>query len=280
MRFIIRLQKARLLASICVTCLIVSVLASGSVVTAEAGKGPAARITMIIDGSEWEYVTCRMTVGSVLKEAGVSLGAKDSVYPKLTAKVVPGMKIRVIRITEQVVIQKEDLPFKTITKLDPHSSSKDKVTLKKGVTGERHVKSLITFKDGVKSKSKVLHSKVVKAPVHEVVSISRSAFLSSRSGMRMRSIRMIATAYDPGPRSCGKWATGRTANGMKAGYGVVAVDPRVIRLGTKLYVEGYGFCVAGDTGGAIKGNRIDLGFATYSEAIRYGRRTVSVYVLD
>jgi 3D (Asp-Asp-Asp) domain-containing protein len=67
---------------------------------------------------------------------------------------------------------------------------------------------------------------------------------------------------------------------MMAGYGIVAVDPRVIRLGTKLYVEDYGFCVAGDTGGAIKGTRIDLGFDTYSEAIRFGRRTVAVYVLD
>jgi 3D (Asp-Asp-Asp) domain-containing protein len=95
---------------------------------------------------------------------------------------------------------------------------------------------------------------------------------------------MVATAYDPGPASTGKSpghpAYGITASGMRAGHGVVAVDPRVIPLGTRLYIPGYGNAIAGDTGGAIKGQRIDLGFATYNEAIRYGRQTVTVYVLD
>ena len=67
---------------------------------------------------------------------------------------------------------------------------------------------------------------------------------------------------------------------MKAGKGVVAVDPRFIKLGTKLYVVGYGYCIAGDTGGAIKGNRIDLGFNTYREAVQFGRRTVTVFILN
>jgi 3D (Asp-Asp-Asp) domain-containing protein len=95
---------------------------------------------------------------------------------------------------------------------------------------------------------------------------------------------MVATAYDPGPVSTGKSpgqrGYGITASGMRAGYGVVAVDPRVIPLGTRVYVPGYGAAVAGDTGSAIKGYRIDLGFATYGEAVNYGRRTVTVYVLD
>jgi 3D (Asp-Asp-Asp) domain-containing protein len=67
---------------------------------------------------------------------------------------------------------------------------------------------------------------------------------------------------------------------MKAGKGVVAVDPRVIPLGTRLYIEGYGVAVAGDVGSAIKGRRIDLGFGTYAEAIRWGRRNVRVQILD
>lgn len=91
---------------------------------------------------------------------------------------------------------------------------------------------------------------------------------------------MTATAYDPGPRSCGRFASGWTAVGMRAGKGVVAVDPSVIPLGTKLYIEGYGYAVAGDVGRAIRGRRIDLGFDTYGQAIAFGRRTVRVYVVD
>ena len=67
---------------------------------------------------------------------------------------------------------------------------------------------------------------------------------------------------------------------MIAGRGVVAVDPSVIPLGTHLYVEGYGYAVAGDTGGNIRGRRVDLCYNTYDEAIRFGRQQVRVFILD
>lgn len=93
-------------------------------------------------------------------------------------------------------------------------------------------------------------------------------------------VTMSSTAYEPGPRSCGRHADGFTSIGLKAGYGVVAIDPDVIPYGTRLYVEDYGFAVAGDTGGAINGKRIDLGFLTVKECLNWGRRKVKVYILD
>lgn len=68
-----------------------------------------------------------------------------------------------------------------------------------------------------------------------------------------------------------------TALGRRAGYGIVAVDPRVIPIGTHLYIPGYGSAIAGDTGGDIVGNRIDLGFNTQRDAMLFGRRPVTVY---
>jgi 3D (Asp-Asp-Asp) domain-containing protein len=91
---------------------------------------------------------------------------------------------------------------------------------------------------------------------------------------------MSSTAYEPGPTSCGRGCSGRTSIGLQAGYGVVAIDPRVIPYGTRLYIENYGYAVAGDTGGAIKGRRIDLGFMTVDECFNWGRRKVKVYVID
>ena len=91
-------------------------------------------------------------------------------------------------------------------------------------------------------------------------------------------ITMESTAYEPGPQSCGD-STGATATGLRAGYGVAAVDPHIIPLGTRLYIEGYGYAVAGDTGGAIKGNKIDVCFMTVDECYSWGRRDVKVYVL-
>lgn len=89
---------------------------------------------------------------------------------------------------------------------------------------------------------------------------------------------MNASAYDPSAGR-GRNATFRTATGMRAAYGVVAVDPRVIPLGTHVYVEGYGFAIAADTGGAIKGNRIDLCMPTDRECRIFGRRPVKVHIL-
>ena len=76
--------------------------------------------------------------------------------------------------------------------------------------------------------------------------------------------------------------------GLTPGYGIVAVDPRVIPLGTKLYIEStddgkswsYGYCLAGDTGGAIKGNRVDLCYNTQYECIQFGRRNATVYIIE
>lgn len=103
--------------------------------------------------------------------------------------------------------------------------------------------------------------------------------LASRAGSihRLRLMTMVATAYCPN-RCCGS-SGGRTATGRRAEYGIVAVDPRVIPLGTTLYVDGYGFAIAADTGRKIKGARIDLCFPTHREASRFGRRTVKVLLV-
>jgi 3D (Asp-Asp-Asp) domain-containing protein len=88
---------------------------------------------------------------------------------------------------------------------------------------------------------------------------------------------MVATAYSPQEPGLDD----HTASGMRATKGVVAVDPRVIPLGTRLNVEGYGNCIAGDTGSAIKGNRIDVCYDTLEEMNAWGGyRTVRVEILD
>ena len=87
---------------------------------------------------------------------------------------------------------------------------------------------------------------------------------------------MHASAYLPSDGG----GSGITATGMVARRGVVAVDPNVIPLGSRLFIPGYGEAIAADTGGAIVGNTIDLCMESYDEAIQFGRRNVEVYVID
>ncbi len=92
---------------------------------------------------------------------------------------------------------------------------------------------------------------------------------------------MVATAY----YAFGKGGNdingnGITAIGLRARKGIVAVDPRIIPLGTKLYVPGYGEALAADTGGWIRGNRVDLCFETYEDCFGYGRRKIKIYLVE
>lgn len=248
------------------------------IVTAESQQAAQPiTVTVIADGQTWEWVTSQKTVGGVLSEAGVTLGVKDIVYPKLSTKAGQGMKIRIVRVTEKIIVAKEPIKFQTITKFDFYGGGGRKV-IQAGVPGEKEIKYLVTYKDGVKTGTKALGSWVAKKPVSEITSVTKNYVLASRAGKYMRSYKMVATAY--APFVCGGSKSGHTATGVMAGYGIAAVDPRVIPLGTKLYVEGYGLCTAADTGGAIKGAKIDLCYNTYRECIRFGRRTVTVYILD
>ena len=90
-----------------------------------------------------------------------------------------------------------------------------------------------------------------------------------------RVLTMQASAYSAQDPGNGNY----TATGSRLKKGIVSVDPRLIPLGTRLYVEGYGYAVADDVGGAIKGHRIDLAYDSRSEALQFGRQTVKVYVL-
>lgn len=96
----------------------------------------------------------------------------------------------------------------------------------------------------------------------------------SRGGGRV--VYMNATAYsahDPGNGN-------RTASGTLVRHGVIAVDPTVIPLGTRVFIPGYGEAIAEDIGWGIKGNRIDVAFDTHEEALSFGRQDLEVYILD
>lgn len=102
--------------------------------------------------------------------------------------------------------------------------------------------------------------------------LSRGGMPSSFSQV----LNVVATAYS----GDGITASGSPTKRNPNGYSTIAVDPRVIPLGSKVYVEGYGYAIAEDIGGAIKGNRIDIFVTSESEAQSWGRRSVNVYILN
>ena len=135
----------------------------------------------------------------------------------------------------------------------------------------------IHYKQGDVIDTKELQRKTITPMQPKVVQVGTREVEVSRSYNRVREvITMEATAYLPTDGG----GDGITATGIRARHGVVAVDPNVIPLGTRVYIPGYGEAIAADTGGDIIGNRIDVVLEDYGSAMQFGRRTVDVYILS
>jgi len=134
--------------------------------------------------------------------------------------------------------------------------------------------------DGNKRKHEELVKEERIEPIPTRYLMGKNRYVSDRGlYSRGRVLTMSASAYPPNPRRPYSSTPSRTASGHAAGFGLAAVDPRVIPLGTPLYIEGYGFALASDTGGAIKGNRIDLCMSSHAACVAFGRRQVKVHIL-
>jgi len=125
-----------------------------------------------------------------------------------------------------------------------------------------------------------LKGTTVTAPVQSTTAPAAKPATTTEAQPSGKTMTMTATAYTANCAGC----SGVTYTGinLKANPNqkVIAVDPRVIPLGSKVYVEGYGTAIAGDTGGAIKGNRIDVFISDQSSAMAYGIKTVKVTILN
>lgn len=190
----------------------------------------------------------------------------------LLLEVLGGLSKEVERI-----VAVEEIPPPTEIKAEAQVREGVRVVLKEGKPGLKKVRYEVVTING-KEQKRVLEEKVIRKPITRVILVGTGRNLSSRGGVQRvkKVLEMEATAYCAGYDGVDRV----TATGVRARYGIAAVDSRVIPLGTLLYVEGYGLALAADRGRAIKGNRIDLFMESYAEAKRWGRRKVKVYILE
>lgn len=239
-------------------------------------------VTLVVFGEVRQIRTCGQRVAEVLEENGIGLGEGIRVVPAPEEPVPASGEIRVMRVETKEVVEHVAVPYSQKKIEDSHLEAGLSRVVNPGAPGLKEVKYAVTYLDGKLASKRVISEKVIRQPVDRVVAMGTLTTLS-RGGQTIRftrALEVVATAYTPGPESNGIYADGYTATGIRATYGVVAVDPKVIPLRSRLYVEGYGFAIAADTGGAIKGNRIDVCFDTVSEALKWGRRKVKVYILE
>jgi resuscitation-promoting factor RpfB len=260
-------------------------------------------VTVLADGGQRVSMVADAAVDDVLETLGISLNEPDRVEPALGHMLKPGDKIQVIRVTRLLVTERTQIPYREIRRGNESLDRGITRVLQKGRAGVREDTVEITMENGVEVATVILHSEMIRPREDRVVEYGENTLLS-RGGRNMtfnRVFSMSATAYcggtaefgcpiDENGRSVctGSNNDGITATGVRALAGsgsdraphLVAVDPKVIPLGSRLYIDGYGFAIAVDTGSSIKGNRIDLLLPTHEAARRFGRRTLRVYLLS
>lgn len=254
----------------------------------------AVPVTLIYDGNEENLMTYMSTIGELLDEKNIVLYENDRIdmYTPET-RVVSDMVIKVVRVTKDVEVIRSPIPFKVKVVENPTIGQNEVNLITAGEYGEHGLVSEIIYENGVEVSRHTILNEVIKPVVNEVIERGtipvKSIPGTGETFLYSKMMIMEATAYTLDPAECGGKEPGDplygiTRSGLPAERGLIAVDPSVIPLFTKVYIEtaeghfvDYGMAIAADTGSAIIGNRIDLFMEEKSEALLWGRRDVRVY---
>jgi uncharacterized protein YabE (DUF348 family) len=244
----------------------------------------AKPITVWVDGRMLRTRTRQETVAEVLAEMNILLLEQDYTLPALDAPVLAGSEIRVVRRARNLQIAHDYISFDTLWEPDPELELDTQVLAQEGARGVREKRYIVTLEDGLEVKRQLVADFIAQPPRPRIYKYGTKVVVRTLDTPQgpvqyWRKIRMLATSYSAStsgvPRSA-PWY-GRTRCGLPMRFGIVAVDPRIISLRTNVYVPGYGIGLACDTGGAIIGKRIDLGYDDNNLKLWY--RWVDVYLL-
>jgi 3D (Asp-Asp-Asp) domain-containing protein/uncharacterized protein YabE (DUF348 family) len=247
----------------------------------------AVTVTLVVDEIPQTVRTTADTVGAMLAREHVAFDRHDRISPTTSEPIASEQTIHLEHVNSWVETSRRSIapPVKHLVSWNV-ALGHTKV-VQPGAPGLREVSYLVTRQAANRTQTRrsMLAARVIRQPRVRVVAAgigeySALAALAKRGfdgtiQLAKAAITMVATAYTANCSGC----SGMTASGRHAGHGIVAVDPQVIPLGSHLYIPGYGHAVAGDTGGAIRGKRVDLGFNSDADAMQFGRRPVTVYVL-
>ncbi|MGL5647316.1 MAG: G5 domain-containing protein [Clostridium sp.] len=223
-----------------------------------------------------------------LKSNGINYDKDlDEVNPGVNTNIVEDMSVKIVDVEIKTVKEEKSIPYETVVEKDSNIEKGKKVVKNEGTNGKKQVTYKVTYKDGKEVTKKEVQSKTLSKPVNALVKqgtkvppkvVSKS--IPNRGGSSSikykKKLVVESTAY----ALHGITATGTKPVYNPGGISTIAVDPRVIPLGSLVYVDGYGLAKAADTGGAIKGNIIDVYFTSKAMCTQWGRRHgVNAYIV-
>lgn len=258
---------------------------------------PAFQVTVNDAGKQKKIWTTSTTVADFLKQQKMNIKDEDKIKPALDAKLTKGKAdITITRIEKVTDVVEEKIAFDVKKQEDASLEKGKEKVVQKGKEGKlkKHFevvkengkevsRELVKEETAEQSKDKVIAvgTKQSSPKIEQVSASGDSKTVVSRSNESTGKVMTVSsTAYTASCSGC----SGHTATGVNLKNNpnakVIAVDPNVIPLGSKVHVEGYGYAIAADTGSAIKGNKIDVFFPEKSSAYRWGNKTVKIKILN
>jgi uncharacterized protein YabE (DUF348 family) len=242
-------------------------------------------ISLQVDGRLVKTRTQGRTVGDALTEMGIGVAGLDEVSPPMRTELFDDIEIAVTRIREEILISEDIVPFNTIYIPDRNLLIDTQQMVNSGAEGITRSRYRVRYENGEETGRALEDTWVAQQPADRQIAYGQRIeprTFTTASGETItywRQIRMRASSYSAGtagvPRSA-PWY-GRTRTGDVMRFGIVAVDPTVIPLRSRVYVPGYGVGDALDTGSAVRSRMIDLGYD--DDNLVLWRRWVDVYLL-
>ncbi|MRX72944.1 DUF348 domain-containing protein [Bacillus lacus] len=254
----------------------------------------AFQLTLNVGGKEQQVWATSTTVADFLKEHEVELGDLDKITPNLEHHVTKDDVIAITRVEKVTDVVEEPVSFAVVTKNDNTLSKGKQEVIEQGKKGKLASHYEVILENGKEVSRTLVKKETLSESVNRVVAVGtkqeapalvKTAAAAPKTVSRSndsvsKEFYVTSTAYTAFCNGC----SGITATGVNLranpGAKVIAVDPRVIPLGTKVHVEGYGYAIAADTGSAIKGNKIDVFFPDKSTAYRWGNKKVKIKILN
>lgn len=241
-------------------------------------------VTIQVDGRLIKTRTRGETVSEALAQEGIVLLGKDYTEPSVEAPIVGDAAIRVVRVTEEMVIEQEPISFQMALQPDPNLELDHQRLDQEGEDGITKRRIHVVYEDDMEVERALEAEWVDREPTNKVIAYGTKIVLrklETPDGVLTywRKIRALATSYTAATsgKSPDHPQYGKTFLGWEMRGGIVAVDPQVINLETEMYVPGYGVGVAGDTGGKVRGRHVDLGYEEGELKLWY--KWVDVYLL-
>lgn len=280
-------QKLRLFM-ITLTVLALSFITVGAYTTLNK------KLVLVVDGNNEEISTFKSDVKELLIEQGVKVNSQDIVSVGLDSKLEDDMTIKITRVKESKITEAQSIPYEIKIEKDNELSKGKTVIEQEGKEGKREFLYKLVYHDGKEVDKQLLKEYISMDPVDRIVKegtkekkvvqvVSRGNV--SRSSSRVNATTVAKTTESEYSKEMSVTATaytggGTTSTGTKARWGVIAVDPNVIPYGTRVYIPKLKQTfVAQDTGSAIKGNKIDIYMDSKSQAINWGRKNITLYIL-